>query len=284
MTAFKSFAVLFPVCLVASGCIIVDDDDDLHCDGTLCCDEYGCYPQDDDDGVPNPTTGGFAQGGSAQGGASEGGGGAAEGGAPATCDPTLVVCSCSSADECGEGQTCLDGQCLSPCEFDYQCGDRVCAEGSCVAACDAEVPCGAGYACVGGGCMPDPFTPECADSSTCEGLECVEGFCTTLCQANADCPEGELCDEASGSCFPDPTPETVCSEQVPCSGEGQTCVDGFCHYACDDVLQCKLIDNRFEGCDEGYCKTETELDPTCTYEIQCDPGAVCVSNECVGTE
>jgi hypothetical protein len=69
---------------------------------------------------------------------------------------------------------------------------------------------------------------------------------------------------------------------TPCSGEGQGCGDdGYCHYGCLTVEECKLIDARFDACDQGVCKTDEELDPACWFGEPCLSGAPCVSNECV---
>jgi hypothetical protein len=37
--------------------------------------------------------------------------------------------------------------------------------------------------------------------------------------------------------------------------EPQVCLpDGYCHYPCDDLLNCKDYDNRFTACVSGYCE------------------------------
>ncbi|NUP12129.1 MAG: hypothetical protein HOW73_39285 [Polyangiaceae bacterium] len=272
-----------PLSIFTSGCVVSchDGNDDYECDNEKCCDEYGCYPyDDDDDGYPG--NGGYANTTSGFGGAGQGGEGAA-GGAPPACDSSVIVCACTDSSECSAGYACLGGQCLSPCTFDYECGDdHVCADGLCVAACDAETPCPAGSSCWNGGCIADPTFTECAVDEECNGLFCVNGHCTVHCDSNAACPAGELCDAATGACFADPSPQPVCDDATPCSGGGQSCLDdGFCHYGCSTVEECKLIDSRFDACDNGVCKTDTELSPACTYESPCADGSPCVSNECV---
>jgi hypothetical protein len=57
--------------------------------------------------------------------------------------------------------------------------------------------------------------------------------------------------------------------------------DGYCHYPCTSLQTCKLIDNRFEGCDQGFCKTAEELNPECTISKPCPVGQDCISNKCL---
>lgn len=277
---------ILPLAALLTACVIYEDD--VDCNGNVCCDDYGCYNVDDDDDGYNPnTTSGTTSGGGGQGGAQGGAGGAGgeggAGGAPPGCDDTLIVCACADTSECPEGLSCLDGQCLTACEFDYHCADgQVCADGQCTAACEVGVtPCAVGYQCVGGGCVVDPANPECVDATTCASGSCVNGFCTTTCDSNAACPPGQLCDAATSSCFPDQGPTPVCDAVTPCSGSGQECLDdGYCHYGCLTTEECKFIDARYDACDRGICKTDLELNPECTFELPCPEGTFCVSNEC----
>jgi hypothetical protein len=45
--------------------------------------------------------------------------------------------------------------------------------------------------------------------------------------------------------------------------------------------ECKLIDNRFEACDMGVCKTIEEIAPECTLSMPCPDGLDCISNQCL---
>ncbi len=288
----SSARLLASISLVAmsfsTGCVIaVGDDDGYQCDGYgYCCDAYGCWS--DGAGTPyggSPSTGGSAQGGAAQGGSSEGGAGA--GGSAPGCDASSIVCACDTVDDCGgpaSGLACLDGQCLDACSFDYQCGDSaVCADGRCVDACGPTATCPPGFQCVGGGCLQDPGAPQCLVAEDCASGICVNGLCTTACDDNSGCPDGQLCDAATASCFDDPSVQPACDPQAdPCDGSGQSCADdGYCHYGCSTVQDCKLIDARYDACDAGICKTSTEVDPECTFENPCVDGSPCVSNSCV---
>jgi hypothetical protein len=255
--SMRPLALLASLPVFVSGCIVVGPDDD-GCDDS-------CY-----------------QGGSSSIGGADQGGGNVGGSAPA-CDPSLAACPCSETAECSAGLDCIDNTCVSACGFDFECADaEVCANGQCVPMCDEAGQCGApGYACVGGGCLPDAENPVCSSPTDCQGLPCVDGFCTTACATNADCDPDYLCEAATGTCFQDLGPTPVCSEAAPCAGEGQTCLDGFCRYSCTTLEGCKLIDSRFDACDASVCKTDEELNPECGLGLSCPGDAPCVSNECV---
>ena len=85
-------------------------------------------------------------------------------------------------------------------------------------------------------------------AATCHSLELQR----LRCSANGRCPDGYSCGD-----------------------------DGYCHYPCANVNECKLIDNRFDYCDAGICKTEKEVNPECTLENPCPVGEDCISNECL---
>ena len=298
---WKSFvlpSVLALLGAVGAGCGGCDDPE-ASCDAEgncVVCDAYGCYPAD-----PSPTagaggsggagqggTGGVGQGGSTtgEGGGTTGAGGTGSGGAPPECDPLLTTCGCETADDCGDGTQCVNGLCIDGCQFTYECGaDEVCVNGGCVAACDAPEDCGPGYTCDGelGVCVVDPANPECSDELPCaDGADCVGGLCQLPCEANADCAEGQICDATSGHCIDDPAPTEACADDVDCTGVGQVCGDdGYCHYPCSTVEECKLIDARFDHCDAGFCKTDEEVNPECSIEDPCPEGQDCVSNVCL---
>ncbi len=259
-TSLHAVFVLAPVCVALSGCVV------------------SCQSPSDDDCVDCNEGGSWAYGGSYGQGASGGAGG--EGGA-VPCDPSLLACECQTDAECAAGLSCVGSTCLPACGFDFECGDaHVCAEGQCVPACDPDFPCAEHFVCTGGACLPDASNPECSSPTDCSGLPCVDGFCTTACLSHADCGVGELCEESSGACILDQGPVPVCSAELPCPGAGQTCLDGFCRYACETLEECKLIDARFDACDANVCKTDTELNPECTLGVPCPAGELCVSNEC----
>lgn len=265
--AFGLFAVSATGC---GGC----DEASLNCDaaGENCviCDGYGCHPAD-----PNVTGGTGGSGGSA--------GTATTGTGPAACDPAKTTCPCDATTTCGAGTQCLGGLCVDGCDFTYECGAaKVCVNGQCAPGCDPESPCAAGYTCTAGACLVDPSNPECSVSVPCTGGEtCVGGLCTSICSTNTDCAAGEICNAATGSCIADPSPKAGCGDTVMCTGVGQQCAaDGYCHYACTTVPECKLHDSRFVACDQGICKTAEEVEPECTIDNPCAAGKNCISNKC----
>lgn len=255
------------------------DDSSLQCDaaGKHCvlCDAYGCREAD-----PGGNSGG-------SGGASaNAGGGTGTGtstGSGQSCDQTQNACPCSSNSDCDKGLACVNGLCIAGCDFSYECGaGNICINGACVPGCDAMTPCAAGYTCVNGGCVVDPKNPQCDAQDPCPAGVCVGGLCTTDCKVNADCGPGKLCDNKTHACIDDPSPQPVCSQTVKCTGVGQVCLnDGYCHYPCNSVNDCKIIDSRFIACDQNICKTQEEVQPECSLNKPCPAGKSCVSNKCL---
>jgi hypothetical protein len=158
--------------------------------------------------------------------------------------------------------------------------------GQCATGCSAGLPCGqAGTACVNGVCVPDPQNPACDPQNLCPGGNqvCVNGVCAIACSQTADCQDGDVCNATTGACMTDPNPQPKCDMVGdPCAGVGQTCAtDGYCHYTCTTTQECKLIDNRFDACDQGTCKTDEEINPECTLANPCAAGMDCISNQCI---
>ena len=179
--------------------------------------------------------------------------------------------------------------CIPGCDFTYQCGaGKVCADGQCVISCSASEPCSVGYACENGVCVIDPANPQCTQDSECgDGEVCKTGLCVAPCSVNADCGEGQICDASKGACIDDPTPKPACSDTVACPGQGQQCgPDGYCHYQCTSLAECKTIAEQFVDCNAGgglpmVCLTTDEATPECTQADPCPEGESCISNECL---
>jgi hypothetical protein len=270
---FGMFAALGLFAVSGAGCGGCDDSA-LNCDaqGKNCqiCDGYGCHPAD-----PNTTGGaGGSGGGSTTGTAGSTGSGNVK------CDPKMAVCPCDANSACGDGKQCISGLCIDGCQFTYECGaSKVCVNGACADGCDANAMCPAGYSCQNGACFQNPSkdcNPGCSAGSV-----CVAGQCNAKCSANSDCAAGEVCNGGTGACIPDPSPKPACSDSVKCTGPGQECLaDGYCHYACSDLMGCKLIDSRFVACDMNVCKTAEEIQPECSVDKPCKAGQNCISNKC----
>lgn len=45
----------------------------------------------------------------------------------------------------------------------------------------------------------------------------------------------------------------ACNKETPCPEPQKCLADGYCHYPCTDLLECKQIDNRFVACVGGFC-------------------------------
>jgi hypothetical protein len=245
------------------------DDSSLVCDpnGQNCklCDAYGCRDA-------NPSVGGA------------GGQSGTSGSGSPSCDQNATTCPCASTSDCTNGLVCVNSLCIDGCQFSYECGaGNVCLNGGCAAGCDAQTPCAKGYTCQNGACQIDPQNPECTAQIPCPqpGYICKNGLCTTQCDVNADCSPGTICDSASHSCIADPSPKPTCSDVVKCTGVGQVCLaDGYCHYPCNSVNECQLIDSRFVDCVSNICKTQEELKPPCVLKTDCMAGQNCISNKC----
>lgn len=272
-----ALATLFglPLATACNGC-----DGELVCDANnncQICNAYGCHDAD-----PGSTSGIGDGGSGATGSTSSTGVVETSSSSGGSCDPATTTCACTQKSDCPSDLYCIDGLCLEGCNFDFECGPgNVCADGKCTAGCSPTVACETGYTCVNGACQIDPANPECTTPTDCNGLPCVDGLCTTACTVNTDCPEGKLCNSATGTCFDDPTPKPLCNGNETCPGANQVCgADGYCHYPCNNVQECKLIDNRFVACDQSICKTEEEVNPECDLDNPCPNGASCVSNKC----
>ncbi len=48
--------------------------------------------------------------------------------------------------------------------------------------------------------------------------------------------------------------DLACSASKPCPSPQVCLPDGYCAYACTSLNECKLYDNRFTACAEGYCE------------------------------
>ncbi|APR80024.1 18K peptidoglycan-associated outer membrane lipoprotein [Minicystis rosea] len=267
----------FVAAVSAGGC---GGDPTLSCDenGNNCqiCDGYGCHPA-----TPQITgSGGSGGTGGATGGSTGGTGGGTGGSAP--CDPKEATCPCDENNTCKDGLTCVMGLCISGCNFSYECGPgKVCFDGACVPGCSEQSPCDPGYVCQSGACVPDTNNPECDETHPCPtGEICAKGLCSTGCNANTDCKSGEVCDGSAHACIPDPSPKPLCSTSKPCSAPQVCKDDGYCHYPCAALTECKLIDNRFVACDQGVCKTQEEVAPECSLDKPCPAGMNCISNKC----
>lgn len=108
-------------------------------------------------------------------------------------DPVASALPCVREADCGEGEQCLCGRCLTrACRDSTDCDSRqVCQASRCAAACMRESDCPANYACTGGGCAK-------------------------RCGSDNDCAFGEACSALDGTCI-----VKLCGTQVTCSATEQ---------------------------------------------------------------
>ena len=124
-------------------------------------------------------------------------------------------------DRCAANQNCINGTCITnPCQ---------------------GVTCAAGQTCVGGQCFGSCAGVMCGD-----GQRCRLGVCETN-PCNPACPAGKVCQDADGSCIPNPCGFVVCPQGQYCNANNN-----------------------------GMC----EDDPCEIFDIQCATGEVCVGGTC----
>ncbi|MBW1808698.1 MAG: SUMF1/EgtB/PvdO family nonheme iron enzyme [Deltaproteobacteria bacterium] len=206
------------------------------------------------------------------------------------CSPKSRTESCSTDQECPDGQVCdiTSGKCVD-CLPDCKgkcCGDDGCGA-SCpdrcsdtgqtcnTVSCECEGECVPN--CTGKDCGPDGCLGECEPG--CDDTEfCNAGTCQLLgCSSNADCQAPTpFCQTASRTCV-------ECLEDNHCAG-GLICSGGVCadRPVCETDGQCEIG----EICVEGDCLTGCRSNRDCPGEQRCveeiGPNGTCV--ECELTE
>ena len=169
------------------------------------------------------------------------------------CDTDASFCRdlCVSGEDCGFGESCIQGQCTGPKE----------CQG--MAACPFETP------------VRNPWTcacQQCLESLDC-ALErqeaCVEGRCVVCAVAAA---EEEVCTgqglRSFGACC------VQCIEAEDCPDQGESCERGVCVapgvQSCTHSAQCPTG----EVCDGDRCGPEVSLAP-CQSQSECPQGESC---------
>ena len=183
---------------------------------------------------------------------------------------------------CAEGESCVAGECLRPCD------NNECIEGgtfcdpdlnACVTPCH-DVVCPGAEECndISGMCED-----ECADVECSPGELCVHGDCRAGDCSVHGCPVGQGC--VDGACVNDPCAGVACAGGQFCRGGrcvdscaaiscavGESCIDGACSpdpcggFACPDG----------QACVEGACG------PDACAGVNCPEGERCARGACVG--
>ncbi len=108
----------------------------------------------------------------------------------ARCDGTPPPPDCTTDEECGEGEKCIDGECLVWCDLDEECGEgEKCIDNECKVWCDLDEECPEGYACVGNQCTEIVIVSEPKINSVTPADGPVEGG-TLVTLAGADFQDG----------------------------------------------------------------------------------------------
>jgi hypothetical protein len=224
-------------------------------------------------------------------------------------------CSCSSDDECFEGEQCIGSTCVvPPCLADSDCAEGLecnSATGDCfVPPCTSDDDCPGVQVCDAGTCRLESDCSICAACSSvedCGGSQFIcasaggPNFCTRICSSTGDCPGNSDCFDVPGEDFavclndnintgglcPD---DYICttSDGDPCDGvtcgAGQTCNPrtGACIDAggtgggdCNMCGPCTTDSD----CGNGYCLSfdgvSTFCAPVCTNASECPANGDC---------
>ena len=205
---------------------------------------------------------------------------------------------CVSAEDCEEGEACLEGFCETiPCEGEDDCPEGyACINGECRAMpCTGPENCPTGFICVDDSCQ-DAY---CGDDNSCPtDFICIDKTCQLLdCSVTGDCPPGYRCND--GKCV-----EIECEDDRNCRSKGGgLCVDGKCiSVDCKDSDDCgegfQCVDNKChllpkfctngdiecaddEKCVNGQCMRSPH---DCVDEQDCEEGFICVDGHCIEDE
>ncbi len=210
-----------------------------------------------------------------------------------TSQETHRVITCTTIDDCSDGQDCIDGFCKKPgevnteecisdgdCPNGYTCNDN----SECVAKiCESKADCDHGKICVNTRCVNGcESNSDCENNETCntQTKQCEKG---EDCRIEDNCGQGFECDQLSGRCVA----KLSCSTQADCAEgykcEGSQCIAKIRCYAneeCSNGEVCRVdgycdIDT---GCDsDQYCLNKNPGKPACnTSSGMCYE---CVTNE-----
>jgi MYXO-CTERM domain-containing protein len=138
------------------------------------------------------------------------------------CSQGVCVDEACAARVCAEGQACIQGDCVAPCDGVVCPGQQQCIRGRCLDLC-AGVTCDGGRVCAGGVCVESCDCRGCEGGSACQGSpHPAAGQCVPAACLDRPCPAGESCTATSnGACAP------LCGSHVVCP-RGQTCTGGEC--------------------------------------------------------
>ncbi len=181
--------------------------------------------------------------------------------------------ACDDGDYCTVGETCSAGECGGGGPRDCSYLDGECSTGVCddtTDSCESE-PANEDGACDDG--------DDCTTGETCNAGLCDGGSPRDCSYLDGDCTIG-VCDDATGSCVPEPINEGgACDDGRPCS-EGETCTAGICDGG--TPVDCSHLDSE---CSEGVCDEHSGVCEPMPINngAPCDDGRFCtVGDSCGG--
>lgn len=214
---------------------------------------------------------------------------------PVICAPPLVCCSwcgagascveCRGNADCPANSVCQGFQCVTRCEFDFECDDGdVCSTDYC-----------------------DVYYDVCRHAPLCnqEDDVCIDGTCYRACAVDSNCDGlGDRCNPLAcldGICVQAQEP-IDCDDGDACTEDGCSICDGCYHHPsnCDDCNACTIDSCNPElgcvhtpvVCPEGQhcdvCAGGCVGQPLCVVDADCDDGLfcngveACVDGVCVG--
>lgn len=150
------------------------------------------------------------------------------------CDKGTCVPKCGTGEfSCDPSQVCnAAGYCVDPACADVTCPEgNKCVSGQCVGPCDG-VACPHGQVCRVGACVDPCGAIKCDESQV-----CVEGACIDKCQC-AGCAAGQAC-QPTGTCLPDACVGVTCNPGEYCAQDG-TCADACAGATCPKGQACVM--------------------------------------------
>lgn len=181
------------------------------------------------------------------------------------CVDSACTFSCTSATQCGSGQVCTGGRCVTDatqCTTTSDCsGSKHCVDGRCLADCTSA------------SCSDAQDT--CGDDHFCRPHWQQSGFCTN----SSQCAAGSVCDIAAGIC------RIACTAASPLvtGYSGGACGGSFANADC----ACQSADAQFPTCgftssagDDDYCRTTAETVSDCEVKAECGASQHCIDGSC----
>jgi hypothetical protein len=187
----------------------------------------------------------------------DGGGGGASGGCHV--HPTPV---CQFDHQCGLTGRCVDGECQAACTSNTDCGTgQVCGQGYCI------TPATSGGQCI--------FNADCGSGKT-----CINGTCHSDCQTDGNCPAHDRCLAGICQPDTGPRPQCLSNgDCVGVHITEDVCVDAVCRTECLSDVDC-CVGSSGSICQMGYCVTAHEVAPQCAINADCGVARSCIDATC----